>query len=104
MGDSPALPTDQASTTTESASAINEFYGETQRLAKIISSKKRTPQINCTKRPIFIGDVEAEPLSLAGAYFLLHFFAGIREKALIFQHSLAPRAQLRAAPGLLIPG
>jgi hypothetical protein len=62
MGDSPALPTDQASTTTESASAINEFYGETQRLAKIISSKKRSPQINCTKRPILIGDVEAEPL------------------------------------------
>ena len=56
--------------------------------------KKTHPQINCTKRQILIGDVEAEPLSLAGVYLLLHFFAAIRDKPLIFQHRFGLQSPL----------
>jgi len=43
--------------------------------------------------------------SLAGVYLLLHFFAAIRDKPLIFQHRFwLTEPQLRAAASLLSPG
>jgi hypothetical protein len=92
MGNSPALPTNQTSTTAESASAIKGIFWRNAATSENHIARKTPAWINWTQRPILTGNVTVGT-SLGGFIFCFNFSAQLRDKPLTFQHRFDPDAE-----------